>query len=190
MSHIHQGFWVFGYGSLMWRPGFTFAERRRARLDGFARAFCLSSVRYRGTPERPGLVLGLDEGASCEGVAYRVAREHAEATHAYLREREMVTYAYREAWLPVTLHPEHAGETVEALCYVVRRDHPQYAGGLDLEAQAHRIAGCRGPAGPNADYLFNTVAHLREMAVEEPALTALEARVRAHLAEGCRDEGA
>jgi Uncharacterized protein involved in cation transport len=170
-----EGFWVFAYGSLMWRPGFAFAERRMARLPGFRRSFCLRSVRYRGTPEAPGLVLGLDAdpGAACEGVAYRVGPgDDPAGALRYLRERELVTYAYLEATHEATLED---GRRVGALCYVVDRAHRQYAGGLDPAAQAAVIARAEGPAGTNLDYLRATLAHLRELGVEDPELARVAA---------------
>src|SRR5215813_13614792 len=130
--------WVFGYGSLMWRPGFDFLERVPARLIGEHRALCVYSFVHRGTPERPGLVLGLDRGGACRGVAYRVAAEKRAETVAYLRAREQVTMVYRETtrriWL--TGEPE---QPVPALCYMVDRSHPQYAGRLTLEQQLHHV---------------------------------------------------
>lgn len=173
-----EGFWVFGYGSLIWQPGFDFAERRRATLRGYRRAFCMTSIVYRGTPEAPGLVLALDrdnEGA-CAGVAYRVSDQGAERTLAYLRERELVSYAYIEARLPVELE---GGEAVEALAYVSNPAHAQYCGGLTLEAQAEVIARAIGPRGPNADYLLNTVDGLEALGLHDPDLVALADLVRA-----------
>lgn len=105
-------FWVFGYGSLMWRPGFAHTEIRRARLHGFRRALCVSSFIYRGTPERRGLVLGLDRGGSCVGLAFRVPPGLREEVLAYLRDRELVTRVYLERMLPVRLE---GGENVEAV---------------------------------------------------------------------------
>lgn len=171
------GFWVFGYGSLMWRPGFEYLERRMARLRGYRRAFALRSVRYRGTPEAPGLVLGLDwdPNASCTGMAFRVCPTRAEAVRTYLAERELVTRSYFEVLHPVTLD---GGGQVDAICYILDRTHPQYCGGLDLAAQAQIIAHAAGPAGTNRDYLHNTVAHLVELGVEDPALQDLDLRVR------------
>lgn len=170
--------WVFGYGSLMWRPDFPFAERGLATLDGWRRSFCLWSVKYRGTPEAPGLVLGLDAepGAACAGVAFRVAAADAAAVHAALRARELVTYAYAEAFLPLRLW---TGATVEALAYVVDRSHPQYAGDLPLAEQAAVIARAAGPMGSNRAYLDSTLAHLAELGIDDPALAALGAMVRA-----------
>lgn len=173
--------WIFGYGSLMWRPGFDWLERRNARLPGWRRSFCLRSVRYRGTPERPGLVLGLDEDAQtcCDGVAYRPADPQAART--YLRERELVTYAYREATLAVALDD---GRQVAALAYVIDPTHAQYAGGLCSAEQAAIIAAAVGPMGPNADYLASTVAHLAAIGVNDPDLEALHMAVQAQGAGG------
>jgi cation transport protein ChaC len=169
--------WVFGYGSLMWRPGFDYAERRMARLAGWRRRFCLKSIHYRGTPEAPGLVLGLDAcaGGWCDGVAFRVAAAQATAVHAYLRERELVSYAYREARLPVALA---GGSEVAALAYVIDPDHPQYAGVLTPEEQARIIARAAGPMGSNAEYLENTAAHLGELGLTDPEIATLRDMVR------------
>lgn len=169
--------WVFGYGSLIWNPGFAFVERRPARLAGFRRAFCLRSVRYRGTPAAPGLVLALaeDAGAECRGLAFRVAPDAADEAHAYLRWREMDTDSYQETEQEV--EAEGLGP-VRALAYVIDTRHPHYAD-LDPEGQAAIIARASGPAGTNRDYLHNTVAHLRELGLHDPDLEALDARVRA-----------
>jgi len=182
MSAQDDGFWVFGYGSLMWRPGFEALERRKALLPGYRRDFALRSVRYRGTPEAPGLVLGLDwdTTAVCTGMAFRVCSSRARKTREYLHEREMVTRSYIEVMVPVTLLCDGPGqdERVLATAYVLDRTHPQYAGGLEIDAQAEIIARASGPGGPNAEYLHNTVAHLAEMGVSDPRLEALDSRVR------------
>ena len=174
--------WVFGYGSLMWNPGFPYLERRVARLDGFARRFTLTSRHYRGTPERPGLVLGLDWAPedSCTGVAYRICPFEDRAVRDYLVERELVSYAYFETRYPVTLlcQGDGQGEAREALCYVVDRSHSQYAGGLDTNEQAGIIAEATGPSGPNAEYLENTLAHLKDLDIPDPHLDNLARRVR------------
>lgn len=169
--------WVFGYGSLIWRPGFEWAERRLATLPGFRRAFCMASIRYRGTPEAPGLVLALDEdpGAACTGVAYRVSAETSAATVAYLRERELISYAYHEQRHPVALAD---GPQVEAICYVVDRAHAQYRGGLSLDQQAAVIAEAVGPMGPNAEYLHNTIDGLAALGLADPDLDRLAEMVR------------
>ncbi len=169
--------WVFGYGSLIWKPGFAFAERRLATLPGFRRAFCMASIRYRGTPEAPGLVLALDRDpqGACLGVAYRIEDAAAEATVAYLRERELISYAYDEERHPVALD---GGGVVEAICYVSNRGHAQYRGGLSLEEQAEVIARSVGPMGPNAEYLTNTVEGLAALGLADPELERLAELVR------------
>ncbi|MCV2869506.1 gamma-glutamylcyclotransferase [Defluviimonas sp. WL0002] len=177
--------WVFGYGSLIWEPGFPYTERVVARLSGWHRSFCMRSIHHRGTPEEPGLVLALDaaEGAHCDGVAFAVADDHAEATIAYLRERELVSAAYLERTVPLLLAD---GRAVEALAFVIDPDHVQYCGGLELEEQARIIARAEGGRGRNSDYLWNTAAHLVELGLADPDLDWLADRVRAHLAGDAR----
>lgn len=170
-------FWVFGYGSLMWDPGFQPIETVKARVKGFSRAFCLRSTMYRGTVDNPGLVLGLDEdaGACCSGMAMRIAPDDHDEVMAYLRLREMSGDAYREAILKVELAD---GRDVEALAYVMRRDHWQYAGDLCLKEQARIIARAHGGRGPNSDYLFNTARHLNEIGLADAMLDSLAEEVR------------
>ena len=169
--------WVFGYGSLIWDPGFAPAESVRAWAAGFARSFCLRSIEHRGTRTRPGLVLGLDEqsDAECGGLALRIADSDHDEVLAYLRARELVTDAYQEAILPLRLED---GRRVEALAYVMRRDHVQYAGGLPLDEQARIIAQAHGGRGPNAEYLFNTAAHLTQIGLGDAVLDHLSRQVR------------
>jgi glutathione-specific gamma-glutamylcyclotransferase len=164
--------WVFGYGSLMWRPGFPFIERRHAHLHGYHRALCVYSHVHRGTPERPGLVLGLDRGGRCHGVAFRIAAGEAEETVRYLREREQVTAVYLERRLPVRLA---GGGTVAALAYVVDRRHPQYAGRLPDDALLRFVRQGVGVSGANPDYVRSTHRHLSEMGVTDPVLAHLAA---------------
>jgi glutathione-specific gamma-glutamylcyclotransferase len=164
--------WVFGYGSLMWRPGFPFLERRHAHLHGYHRALCVFSHVHRGTPEKPGLVLGLDRGGRCHGVAFRVAAAEAEETVRYLREREQVTSVYLERRLPVQLGD---GERVPALAYVVERRHPQYAGRLAREELLRLVRQGVGVSGANPDYVRSTHRHLLEMGVTDPVLAHLAA---------------
>lgn len=166
-----QDLWVFGYGSLMWRPGFAFAEQRAARLHGYHRSFCVYSHVHRGTPERPGLVFGLDAGGSCRGVAYRVEAAQAAKTQAYLREREQVTAVYVERTAPVVL--VDAMQRVEALCFVVDRQHHQYAGRLDFDTQVDLITHGVGQSGENPDYLESTMRHLDEAGISDSELTKL-----------------
>src|SRR5438552_2735713 len=148
--------WVFGYGSLMWRPGFEFIEKVPARLIGEHRALCVYSFVHRGTPEKPGLVLGLDRGGACRGVAFRVAEKDRAATITYLREREQVTSVYREVTRSVWLENE-ARQRVSALAYVVDRGHVQYAGRLSLAEQLRHVLQGHGQSGANREYVLATV---------------------------------
>lgn len=174
--------WVFGYGSLMWAPGFHAAEAVKAHLAGYTRRFCLKSIRYRGTRDAPGLVLALDEttGAECCGVALRIPVADHDKVMEYIRGRELVTDAYREAILPLELED---GRRVDAYAYVTKPDHWQYAGDLALREQAQIIARSVGAAGPNAEYLFNTVKHLQEIGVSDTLLDELSRDVRRMLDE-------
>jgi len=166
--------WVFGYGSLMWRPGFPFVERAPAVLRGRRRAFCIYSVHHRGTPERPGLVLGLAPGGAARGVVYRIAEEAWPETYAYLREREQPTETYVEARVLVRLAD---GRRAEATTFLSDVSHPQWAGVLDAERQAQLIAGARGLSGRNVDYLSDLVDHLRAEGIRDRAMERLMERV-------------
>lgn len=169
--------WVFGYGSLMWNPGFSFLERVEARLIGAHRALCVYSFHHRGTPEKPGLVLGLDVGGSCRGIAYRVAAADWPATHAYLTEREQISGVYREATRRIRLLDGSSRDSA-ATVYLVDRAHAQYARGLDHAAQFHLVRGAHGKSGPNCDYVLSTVASLREMGIDDPGLSWIAHRLR------------
>ena len=168
--------WVFGYGSLIWNPGFPISDRQVAVLDDWRRSFCMRSIHHRGTPQAMGLVLALDRdtGARCHGVAFRVAQGAEAATLAALRDRELISSAYLEEWLPVTLAE---GGRQQALAYVIDPVHDQYCGGLSLEDQARIIATATGGRGSNRDYLNATAAHLTELGIADPDLDWLVARV-------------
>lgn len=169
--------WVFGYGSLLWNPGFPVAETLRAELGDYARSFCMRSIHHRGTEAEPGLVLALDAmpGATCQGLALRVAEGHEARTLAYLRERELVSSAYLERVLPVRLENDHV---VRALVYVIDPEHVQYCH-LPLEEQAQIIATAHGGRGPNSEYLWKTVEGLHAHDIPDDQLDWLAARVRA-----------
>ncbi len=164
---MERPLWVFAYGSLMWRPDFAFVERVPALLHGYHRAPCVLAIRYRGTPERPGLVVGLDRGGSCRGIAYRVAEEHRHHVWEYLVEREMITRVYRPAVPPLRLGD---GRRARAVAFVVRRDHPQYAGGLSDAEAARIIAGGVGDKGTSREYFANTITHLDALGIREGRL--------------------
>lgn len=166
-----EQFWIFGYGSLMWRPGFDYLHCEPALVHGYHRSLCVYSYVHRGTPEEPGLVLGLDRGGSCHGMAFQVAREKWEDTIAYLRAREQVTSVYLEKQKTVRLIS--SGQRVEAVTYVVDRAHRQYAGVLSDRDLLLHIRRGRGVSGHCLDYVMNTVAHLRAMDIRDPRLERL-----------------
>jgi cation transport protein ChaC len=172
-----ESFWIFGYGSLMWRPGFDYEERNSAVLKGLHRALCVYSHVHRGTPEKPGLVMGLDRGGSCRGVAFRVREENWVQTLDYLRAREQVTMVYRETRRRVQLDGKD-GRTVLAVTYVVERNHPQYAGKLSLETQLAYVLQGEGRSGRNPDYVLSTAEHLRELGFHDQALHWLAQRLK------------
>jgi len=180
-----DGVWIFGYGSLMWRPGFPHVDSRRARVTGLHRGFYVYSTHHRGSPTRPGLVLALDQGGVCDGIAYHVPADAAQQVVAYLRAREQVTGVYREITRPILIHG--FAEPVRALFYVVERRHVQYAGQLPLSLQARIIKGASGRSGVNLDYLLSTVLHLRALGIHETRLERLLALCGSHLVSTFRE---
>jgi cation transport protein ChaC len=171
-----EDLWVFAYGSLMWRPGFDFLYRVPARLIGLHRALCVFSFVHRGTPERPGLVLGLDRGGMCRGIAYRVASAYRARTIAYLRGRERVTSVYVETMRQVELE-DRARRRVRALCYIVDRSHVQYAGRLTLAESLRHVRQGHGQSGSNRDYVLQTVRALEALGYRESDLHLLARRL-------------
>ena len=168
-------FWVFGYGSLMWNPGFEYSAREIVTAHGFHRALCIRSWVHRGTQERPGLVLGLDRGGSCKGTAFRVDDGNRDAVIAYLRERELVTLVYQERSIPIRF-PD--GRRARALTYTADRRHEQYVAGLTVETAASIVAGAHGRSGANVDYVQNTVNHLKELGIRDHWMEAVAGRMR------------
>ncbi|MDP2803362.1 MAG: gamma-glutamylcyclotransferase [Phreatobacter sp.] len=168
--------WVFGYGSLMWRPGFAFVERHPSRLVGLHRSLCVYSHVHRGTPEQPGLVLGLDRGGTCRGMVFRVEAALADATVAYLREREQATSVYLEVYRNVTLESPDRPR-VHALTYIVDRGHAQYAGRLPLDRQLHIVRHGHGRSGANPDYVLNTVKAIEGLGFRDRDLHWLAGRL-------------
>lgn len=168
--------WVFGFGSLMWNPAFHYVERRTARIHGYHRQFCLWARAGRGSPERPGLMLSLEAGGSCTGVAYRLDKREAATELDVVWRREMFTMAYRPVWTwaRTPKGPE------PAIAFAANREHERYVPGLDDEVIARYLATGAGPMGRCCDYLFDTVAHLRQLGIRDRRLEGLEARVRAH----------
>lgn len=166
--------WVFGYGSLIWRPGFAYEERCKAKLAGYHRALCVRSFVHRGTPERPGLVFGLDRGGSCVGMAFRVAAERTDETLDYLRERELVTNVYREQTLPVRLED---GRTPRAVTYVVDRGHTQYGGRIEAGAAAAIVRSAHGQSGPNDEYVTSALGEIRALGLRDSWLEEVVRRL-------------
>jgi len=179
--------WIFGYGSLMWRPGFAALERAPAQLRGLHRALCVYSFVHRGRPEQPGLVLGLDRGGMCRGIAYRVAASTRAQTIAYLRGREQVTAVYRETTRRIDLE-DGSGRQVRALCYMVDRDHPQYAGRLSMVECLHYVCQGHGQSGHNRDYVIETVRALEELGYRETRLHLIAEHLDKHQSELRRRE--
>jgi glutathione-specific gamma-glutamylcyclotransferase len=171
----HEPLWIFGYGSLMWNPGFDHEARHVAVIYGLHRRLCVSSIRYRGTPDKPGLVLGLDYGGSCRGYAYRVSAGAKHAVVDYLEEREMINRVYKPVFVNAWLDDSRC---FPALTFRVRRDHPQYIAPMCERQLAKRIARCRGLKGPNQEYVLNTLKELRAMGFDDSGLD----RIVRHLA--------
>lgn len=169
--------WVFAFGSLIWNPAFEFAEQRTARIHGWRRAFCLWNKAGRGSPEVPGLMLSLESGGSCTGVAYRIAPEAVRTELDVLWRREMMNYSYRPVW--TTAHTPQGPEP--AIAFSCNRAHERYAPGLDHEQIVHHIAQAQGRLGRCCDYLFETVAHLRELGIRDQHLERIERDVRTRL---------
>ena len=161
--------WIFAYGSLMWRPGFEHEDVRDAWLHGYHRSLCVYSWVHRGTKEVPGVVLGLDRGGSCCGWAFRVSAEQEADILEYLDARELVTEVYRRKRLPVTV----VGRRVVAWSYVVRREHPQYAGQLAQDRLLDLVRRGVGRSGNCRDYLLSTVGHLEAMGIVDGPLHML-----------------
>ncbi|WP_342360280.1 gamma-glutamylcyclotransferase [Terrarubrum flagellatum] len=172
-----QDLWVFGYGSLMWRPGFDYIERQPALLHGYHRALCILSYDHRGTREIPGLVLGLDRGGACRGVAFRVAAKNRAETHAYLVAREQTSMVYEERMHPLKLGD---GRRVIGLAYTANRNHEQYSGVMTREEQLAHVRRGVGRSGANPDYVLNTHAHLVEIGVHDALLDWLAKELRAN----------
>ena len=183
--------WIFAYGSLMWNPGFPVAERFSARITGFRRAFCVYSVHYRGSHERPGLVLGLARGGTCDGLALRVAARDALGVLRYLRARELIYGVYREVMVEAAIMGAGDTSSVRALTYVADTRHRSYAGDLAIAGQARIIRTARGRSGTNLAYAAATSAELRALAIDQPDLERVfELASVADLAHGLSDRSA
>ncbi len=157
-------FWVFGYGSLIWNPGFSYVDSQPAKVYGFHRSLCIHSWVHRGTQQNPGLVLGLDKGGSCNGMAFKVQTQDKDQVIDYLRKRELVTDVYKETWCKLFL-PD--GNVVSAVTYIVDRESPQYSGKLQLQNQVEIVNTARGKSGHNSEYILKTVEHLKLISIRD-----------------------
>ena len=167
--------WIFGYGSLVWQPGFKFENHEIGILENYKRSFCIWSVHYRGTPEKRGLVLALDKvkGSKCDGLLFKVKAKNSDSVLSYLRKRELISDAYLEDIVNVKLN---SGSIVKAYTYVVNRDHEQYAGLLSKEEQASIINSAKGSKGLNTEYLYNVTRCLRDLDIKDLELEKLTAK--------------
>lgn len=166
--------WIFATGSLLWDPDFVFTDRRRAKVEGWHRALCLLSLRYRGTPEKPGLVMGLAPGGACEGCAFRLCPDNLQASARQLWRREMGHGSYEM----LSLTAETADGPVPCYGFTPRPDHPQCAFDLDDETVEDTVRCAAGLRGPNVDYVLNTAEQLDALGIHDPRLHALAARLR------------
>ncbi|MBM3546851.1 MAG: gamma-glutamylcyclotransferase [Alphaproteobacteria bacterium] len=171
--------WIFGYGSLIWNPAFHFVERQIGTVHGWHRRFCLWTTLGRGSPECPGLMLGLDRGGSCRGILLRIAPELVESETDVLWRREMVSNAYVPSWVRASTG---TGQ-VAAIAFTINRDHERYAEKMSEERAADAIARAAGRIGPCRDYLLNTVDHLDQLGIHDRSMRRLAAKVRRQLSE-------
>ncbi|RYG01840.1 MAG: gamma-glutamylcyclotransferase [Caulobacteraceae bacterium] len=176
--HGNSTHWVFGYGSLIWRPGFAAMSQQQASMPGVHRRLCVYSYRHRGTEAQPGLVFGLVHGGSCRGMAFEVADAQWAEVHAYLSEREMDRGVYREAQRPMVLAD---GRRVEGLVFLVDERHAQYAGRLTVEEQVRLVRIGVGESGPNPEYVLETARHLRALGIRDRGLDEVVAALRVDL---------
>lgn len=165
--------YVFGYGSLLWRPGFAYRRSWRSRIHGFHRSLRVWSFHHRGTPDRPGLVLGLDRGGSCLGCLFEVDEGDKRAAAEYLWAREMVTSVY----VPRLVAAEAEGMCVAALTFVLDREHEQYAGALSAPTAARHIRTAEGRSGANPEYLHETIAGLERLGIRDRGLREIQAHM-------------
>jgi len=175
----NKDIWVFGYGSLMWSPGFEFEEIQLAELKGYHRDLCILSYVFRGTPEIPGLVMGLNPGGTCVGRAIRVSAKNKTKTIQYLHEREMINNVYEPCWRDIILED---GQTVSAYVFVAVKDHGQYVGHFSTNDKVKYVLQGHGQGGSSLEYLENTCTHLRELNIQDDTLEAILQRSHAKMA--------
>ena len=173
-----ENLWVFGYGSLMWDPGFPYSESSRAKIYGFHRALCIRSIRYRGTESSPGLVFGLDRGGSCTGIGFRVETKHQRMVAAYLQDREMLNNIYVPSIRPIVLAD---GRNEQALTFIVRKQHPAYVKTLTVEQIAKIVANASGQRGRNIDYVTSTLHLLQSFGIHDRTLISINQLAHAQI---------
>lgn len=173
-----ENLWIFGYGSLMWDPGFPFSESSRAKIYGFHRALCVRSIRYRGTESLPGLVFGLDRGGSCTGVGFRVETRHQRKVATYLQDREMLNNIYDPSIRPIVLAD---GRNEQALTFIVRKQHPAYVKKLTVEQIAEIVASASGQRGRNIDYVTSTLHLLQSFGIHDRTLDSISQLAHAQI---------
>lgn len=174
-AHSGEDIWIFGYGSLVWNPSFEFDQRKQAHLFGYHRRFCLRTTITRGSPEKPGLVLGLDHGGSAKGIIFRMPASIAAQECDVIWKREMLSGAYAPSWVKVK---NQDGEGVKAITFIIRRDHPSFAARMPEQHSAKIIAEASGIIGTNSEYLFNTDAALTAEGINDFSLKRLADLVR------------
>lgn len=169
-------FWVFAYGSLIWNPAIEFESKCRCSIQNYHRSFCFWTVLGRGTEDLPGLMMGLEEGGHCDGIAYRIGANDLETEVDILFRREMISYVYKPTWIKA--HCPDSKSTIDVLTFVIDETNERFCGQLDEQTIVHSIASASGPIGRNCDYLYQLVEHLGELGFEDPEMTELEKKVR------------
>ena len=173
-----ENLWVFGYGSLMWNPGFPYLESTRARIFGLHRSLCIRSIRYRGTREQPGLVFGLDRGGSCAGMGYLIAPKNQREVADYLQDRELLNDIYNPSIRKISLDD---GRRVPALTFVVKRQHVAYVNNLSPQKKANIVAHARGQRGPNIEYVLSTLDILESIGIRDQELYRVSQMAADHI---------
>lgn len=167
--------WIFGYGSLIWNPAVHFTEKLQGKVHGYHRRFCLWSTIGRGSPSKPGLMLGLERGGSCNGIFYRIDRREIRSELDIVFRRELITAAYRPTWVSAHISDK---SPFRAIAFVINRDHNRYAGALDDETVIQTIAEAKGTLGSCSDYLYETVLQLDNLGMPDRRLASIARHVR------------
>lgn len=190
---VQNEFWVFAYGSLIWNPAILYDEKRTCTIKGFHRSFCFWTLLGRGSEEQPGLMMGLEPGGQCSGIAYRICADKLESEVDILFRREMLSYVYTPTWVSASCDASYdnsntdsdskisAQDSIEVLAFVVDPKHERFCKDLDEQTMISTLATASGPLGRNCDYLFQLVENLSEIGFEDAAMIALADKVKAYL---------